>query len=387
MELISARFSDIRRNRLLTSDYNFVLMHVSKRFQETFKVPLQKSTLRNFAIHCCKHGHLRLLEWLVEMKYLRQSTPDWGEYILNVAKTDPSGWINNFIKKRHPSDCDFYINAAKSGQIATLEWLKRNKYTLIGDKCLKENNKWYVMLNTSEWKIIKEIVEEMRRKEWQLYARMCFVSNEDLATLEWLKTIDNFSDKDHLLMFVIGEGSIACLKLLFQYELELYRSHFTSTRLCDWAATRGKFEMLKCLRGYGCQWDSNTCMCSAMKENVDIVKWSILNGCPHDSSGIVTAWIKTQNVETVGWLLERGCFLDRKILSRKCYSGRPVDYWTVEMIQLLLRHGCELHRNLCDNVRQSGNLKLLAWLIDNGCPYDNEDYVKYRFFKSGNFQQ
>lgn len=384
MELITPEFIDIRRNRLLVKKYDFVLMHISKKFHATFKVPLQKFTLRKFAIQCCKCGHLELLEWLVTMNYLQQS-PDWGEYVVSASKADLSGeWFDKFRSGPIPSDRDFYYNAAKSGQMVTLEWLKRNKYTLIENHFFKENDKWCIYRTNPDdgqhRRVKEEIIEEKRCKEWQFYARTCFVSNENVVTLEWLKAMDNFSDSYGLSKFMVNEGSLSGLKLLIQHGLKLDVSSFISKGLCARAAARGDLEMLKWLRDYGCQWDSYTCMNSATKNSVNIVKWAILNGCPYDDVEIITSWVNARDVETVEWLLERGCPLDTHLFFRGPYDN-PARYLTMEMVQLLLRHGCEWHSNLSSGVRRSGKLKLLAWIIDNGCPYNDEDYTMYQFFK------
>jgi hypothetical protein len=156
-------------------------------------------------------------------------------------------------------------------------------------------------------------------------------------------------------------------------------------RTCAAAAGNGRLEVLQWLVAVGCVADEETCLVAAANGHLEVLQWTHAHGCPWDCHVTEEAmvgghlallkWARAndcpwnpaahlkvanwQHAEVVRWAVENGC---------------PVDYHALacrEAARWLLENGhVDADAAACYMAANVGDLPLLQWIRDRGCPWD-----------------
>jgi len=70
------------------------------------------------------------------------------------------------------------------------------------------------------------------------------------------------------------------------------------------AARSGNLELVRWLRGEGCNWDKFTCYCAVNKGHVEVLRWVREHGCPWED------WIRNMAAEKLGYTDDFGNLVD-----------------------------------------------------------------------------
>jgi hypothetical protein len=101
--------------------------------------------------------------------------------------------------------------------------------------------------------------------------------------------------------------------------------------------------------------------------NLEIVK-SLVNEwhCPLIAD-LFNAVIKSQNMETLKWLIEMGCDIDETTFEVAVETGN------LEMVIWFKDMGCTMQwNNIFSSAIRGGNIELLKWLKEQGCMWDED---------------
>lgn len=75
---------------------------------------------------------------------------------------------------------------------------------------------------------------------------------------------------------------------------------------CAWAALAGDLKLLQCVRAYGYPWNKYIWSSALWKNNLDVIRWMIQNGCPRVH--YVCSWsAKEGHDDILDMLAARGC--------------------------------------------------------------------------------
>ena len=135
----------------------------------------------------------------------------------------------------------------------------------------------------------------------------------------------------------------------------------------DWtvmisAAVGGNLELVKWLRGEGCDWSETTCMRAAEAGRLGVLKWLRANGCPWNARTCDLA-AQFGHLETLRWAHENGCPWSGETCYNAAYGGH------LEILQWLRANGCPWHRDACYYAVDRGHVETLRWARENGCPW------------------
>ena len=206
--------------------------------------------------------------------------------------------------------------------------------------------------------------------------------------------IYNIYGKHHIKQIMIEaiiEGKMKIVKWAWHHE----EKHSWNSYLCKKAAENGHLEVLKWLRGAGCNWDSHTCAYAALNGHVEILKWAYKNGCPlGKNTGYIAA--SGGNLDILKWAIENGCKWHPNIFVNAAYNGHvEILQWAkddmgrmscrdicniaarngqLEVLQWARKNGYGWDNRICNYAAIRGNLEMLKWARENGCEWDNELY-------------
>jgi hypothetical protein len=200
---------------------------------------IDKNALYAFSFTCkaARGGHLDVLEWIFEEKYI---------YMSEVYKCAVEGGHVNVLqwarKKRiwlynHDDEHSLSYIAANRGDRATLEWLRDNDFEWGMDTCTGAASGGH--LETLKW---------LRAEgcEWGSGVYTCAVQNGHLPILKWA-----------------SENGLST----------------ENTDVCAYCAQQGNLEMLQWARANGFPWGYYTIRWAAFNNKLEILKWAHANGC------------------------------------------------------------------------------------------------------------
>ncbi len=141
-------------------------------------------------------------------------------------------------------------------------------------------------------------------------------------------------------------------------------------RGCEWgeetcaaAAEGGHHDVIQWLTAQGCAWDRTTCWSAARQGNLGILQWALDNGCTCDIR-VCTEAAENGHTNVLQWVHARDpevcknpsvCEYAAREDTSKRYNG-PGETKYLGMSNVLL----------CS---RTGNLEMLMWAKENGCPY------------------
>ena len=120
--------------------------------------------------------------------------------------------------------------------------------------------------------------------------------------------------------------------------------------------------MLKWARANDCPWDEWTRAYAAKHGHLEVLKWARENGCPWNEETCAYA-ADGGHLEVLKWARENGCPWTPDV--RVGGEWRPPRDAEVGARERLL-----LERGTCAYAAKHGQLEVLKWAHENGCPWD-----------------
>jgi len=160
---------------------------------------------------------------------------------------------------------------------------------------------------------------------------------------------------------------------------------------CAVAAGGGHLEVLKWAREQGCPWNHQTFLYAALGGHLEVMKWALDNRCPwQDNRYVLENAARGGHLEVLKWAMEHGCeWEDGSMCEYAALGGH------LELLKWAREHGCDWDEWTCPCaaqapggvavgagerlpvermdmfvVAQEGQLELLKWAREHGCPWD-----------------
>jgi hypothetical protein len=180
------------------------------------------------------------------------------------------------------------------------------------------------------------------------------------ATLQWLIKERHSPLYVTISSYAAARGHLDVLiylhKIKFQFDPE------TSMR----AALNGHLHILQFLHGNGYQWHADTCRVAIHGGHLSVLQWLYEHGCPRDASAMKKATAAVGNINIMDWLLQRdGAELPELVMCTAAFHGQ------LTMCEYLLDKRCPLASRVCTHAAQGGQLNVLIWLRQHGCPWND----------------
>ena len=124
--------------------------------------------------------------------------------------------------------------------------------------------------------------------------------------------------------------------------------------------------LCKYVRELSCPWSNKVGILAALKGNLEILKWSVLNDCPMDVSKIFpsAANSKQPNLEVYQWLFNQGCpFNEEKSFRNACKLGN-FEFIVFAQSKGSPEYGRFYNKLMIQGAISTGNLEALRWAID-----------------------
>ncbi len=136
---------------------------------------------------------------------------------------------------------------------------------------------------------------------------------------------------------------------------------------CSSAVTNGHFEILKILREkHNCYWNFMTTLTAAECGYLEILQWSINNGCDLHVSNAYFQAARNNHIHIIKWMHEFGYTWDSDACRGAAQGGH------LELLMYLKEHGCEWDSNTIKWASHSGHIQIVKWARENGCDWNNE---------------
>ncbi len=156
----------------------------------------------------------------------------------------------------------------------TLEICHDGYFNLIPEHYINKNNK--ILVSCLAYYNNVPLLELAKLKNCHLtYALEYSVLGGHIPMLVWC-TNNNFN-KDLICCIAIKCGHLHILKWLQECK---YNFDIKSSWTCNKAVEKSQLEILKFLRGIGCNWNSTTYQYALRTGDRELIEWMIENGCP-----------------------------------------------------------------------------------------------------------
>ena len=115
---------------------------------------------------------------------------------------------------------------------------------------------------------------------------------------------------------------------------------------------------------------NKVCPDAAEGGHLDVLVWCIENGCPWESSRIISFCSAAYNghLLVLKWCRDNGFLLPIDLSSDLCSCAATNGH--LKVIQWCREIGCPWDEELCSNAAENGHLHVLKWCRENGCPWD-----------------
>ena len=115
---------------------------------------------------------------------------------------------------------------------------------------------------------------------------------------------------------------------------------------------------------------NKVCPDAAEGGHLDVLVWCIENGCPWESSRIISFCSAAYNghLLVLQWCRDNGFLLPIDLSSDLCSCAATNGHLNV--IQWCREIGCPWDEKLCSNAAENGHMHVLQWCRENGCPWD-----------------
>lgn len=129
---------------------------------------------------------------------------------------------------------------------------------------------------------------------------------------------------------------------------------------CAAAANVNDLPMLQYLHEQNCPWNSRTTMNAICRNNMHILQFAFIHGCPLPDNSMMLA-ARYGSVEVMKFLRSVGVAYPAVIYQ---------DIYNLASIQHLRSVGCDWNVNSCEEYAMEGALECLKYAHENGCPWD-----------------
>jgi hypothetical protein len=118
------------------------------------------------------------------------------------------------------------------------------------------------------------------------------------------------------------------------------------------------------LHSQGCPWPCGLLEAAAVMGDFELVRWCYEHGCPWDASRAAIYAAHSSNVELMSWVLQQPG-------TQLCMNVMCVAVWqsSAAMCQYLHTQHCPWSVTSSWHAANKGDVDLVRWLIDNGCPF------------------
>lgn len=335
------------------------------------------------------NGNTKILKWAYDNNI--EFTPS---VFSNAVLNGDIRILSKLLKFGCQTDTAACESAAKIGRLDILQWLR------------KKGCKWDS--NTCAQAAIGGHLEILN---WA-YSNGCdmcnisYVANNCVhqTIFEWFRFKNYKFDKNAYNESIVRRADITLLKWLYQVGTPV------SEKLCEYAATHGKFEILVWARAMDFPWDEMTTFMAAKNGYLEILIWVFENGCcmADNICSVAALWNRT---EILKWLLQHKNHIkfgvenswDFNIIPYATFNGNfemakmayengckfngymPIYPGSVEIMQWAHQNGCPTDNELCIEIAAEEKYELLEWMLENGYVFDDTE-INYDMFYE-NFQR
>jgi hypothetical protein len=138
--------------------------------------------------------------------------------------------------------------------------------------------------------------------------------------------------------------------------------------VCSRAAYRGDLEMLQWAHENGCPWGERTCSSMAGGGHLNILQWARENGCPW-SSWTCSCAAAGGHLNILEWLRENGCPWDFETCNRAAAGGH------LNILKWAIANGCRSNNSICYEAASNGHIRVLQWAFHNGYVWDHREGI------------
>ncbi|KAL6054459.1 Ankyrin repeat domain-containing protein [Balamuthia mandrillaris] len=166
---------------------------------------------------------------------------------------------------------------------------------------------------------------------------------------------------------------------------------------CEQAALHGHLHVLQWALEQGCPWSPHTFALAARRGHLEVLRWIRANqgqhackewcpdmnaalegqwevlkwlhfevGCAWSGASVCSAIAAIGNLSMLQWVRDRGCPWDESTCSAAAGKGH------LEVLQWAREQGCPWQESTCNKAAMNGHLHVLQWARAHGCPW-NED--------------
>jgi hypothetical protein len=161
---------------------------------------------------------------------------------------------------------------------------------------------------------------------------------------------------DNLCNFAASKGKLDVLKWAY------YHGCLIDVQVCASAARIGHFGMLKWLHKHGCEWNRWVCENAAESGRLDILKWARKRGCPWDADTCSRAALKG-HLSVLKWARKHGCPWNESTVYEAIRGGH------LHIIMWIKKHQCPCaESNIFYFASVYGKLNIFKWAMTN-CVY------------------
>ncbi len=99
--------------------------------------------------------------------------------------------------------------------------------------------------------------------------------------------------------------------------------------------------------------------------SITMLQWAIANGCRTIlTSGLLNSTVTSGNLEVVKWLRERGCPWNESACTYAVWNNH------IDILKWLRQQGCPWSTWVCEELAAKGNLEALKWCRRQRAPWD-----------------
>jgi len=245
--------------------------------------------------------------------------------------------------------------------------------------------------------IIKYLV-----KEKNLYVSKFAVSeaakNGHLKCLKWFKSNNYGEWTENSTLSAALNGHLKCLKFLFNQKCPWDK------RTCAIAAANGHLECLRYAHQNKCPWDEKVCSLAALGNHLEILEYARSENCPWDQETIFNG-VKAGHLGIISFAIKNNCpmgnfplIFKSEICSLAALEGNLecLEYllkeckiqWIFDLktsvteaakrghfhiVKFAFQQNYDIWSTLiCQYAALHGNLSMLRYAHENGCPWDDE---------------
>eukprot|EP01127_Copromyxa_protea_P016163 TRINITY_DN4757_c0_g1_i1.p1 TRINITY_DN4757_c0_g1~~TRINITY_DN4757_c0_g1_i1.p1 ORF type:complete len:583 (+),score=74.03 TRINITY_DN4757_c0_g1_i1:43-1791(+) len=347
-------------------------------------------------------GHTHVLQWMREKDLLT----DFGK-----PKRNKSGYLPN---DRPPDKISTPVN----GDLGTLKWLQENQCFVTVSV--------YNAARLGHSHVLRWLAAETEvpfRIDWQSGLKPAARAG-NVEFLRSLRSSRFFSGTWNTDIFASAakSGNLEVLQQLmdlglpYDHKAPKYAAKYGHLHALRWltdccpltidcfiaAAKKGNIEVLEYLLSRNCPWSTQVASTAARYGHLEALNWLSENGCPWDdlvywnavSGGTkniipILKWAKSRNCETrdrdifeaaarspvlnlelITWLLDNNFPHD----CNTCVAAAKVG--NLNLLKFLIKRGFEWKRDITTfHAAAKNHLHVLVWLVENGCPFPNDDTI------------